>query len=90
VTPGPIVPAHELLGELLLDLGRPAEAHREFEATLRRSRIDSTRSPARRARPSSRATGRPTRTYYAALLTLGGGADTDRPELARAKQVIEQ
>ena len=33
VTPGSIVPAREVLGELLLDLGRPAEALREFEAS---------------------------------------------------------
>lgn len=35
VTPGPLVPARETLGELLLDLGRHAEALKEFEATLR-------------------------------------------------------
>ena len=34
VTPGPIKPARELLGEMLLQLKRPAEALVEFEATL--------------------------------------------------------
>ena len=34
VTPGAIVPARELLGEMLLELGEPAEAHSAFEATL--------------------------------------------------------
>ncbi|HWX56226.1 MAG TPA: hypothetical protein VN176_16675 [Verrucomicrobiae bacterium] len=34
VTPGPLTPARELLGELLLELKRPAEALKEFEATL--------------------------------------------------------
>ncbi len=34
VTPGPIVPAREQLGEMLLAAGRPAEALREFQATL--------------------------------------------------------
>ncbi len=37
VTPGAILPAREQLGELLLELGRPAEARREFEATLKRA-----------------------------------------------------
>jgi len=32
-TPGRLVPARELLGELLSELGRPAEALREFEAS---------------------------------------------------------
>jgi hypothetical protein len=34
VTPGPIKPARELLGEMLLQANRPAEALIEFEATL--------------------------------------------------------
>jgi len=34
VTPGPLAPARELLGELLLDAKRPGEALKEFEATL--------------------------------------------------------
>jgi hypothetical protein len=34
VTPGPIVPAREQLGELLLQQHRPAEAAREFKASL--------------------------------------------------------
>jgi tetratricopeptide (TPR) repeat protein len=33
VTPGRIVPARELLGEMLLELKRPAEALKEFEAS---------------------------------------------------------
>ena len=33
VTPGRIVPARELLGEMLLELRRPADALREFEAS---------------------------------------------------------
>jgi hypothetical protein len=34
VTPGPLAPARELLGDLLLALGRPAEARVEYRATL--------------------------------------------------------
>lgn len=34
VTPGAIVPARELLGEMLLETGKPAEAREAFEATL--------------------------------------------------------
>lgn len=35
VTPGPIAPARELLGEMLLEVRDPSLALREFEATLR-------------------------------------------------------
>ena len=34
VTPGPLAPARELLGDMLLDLGRPREALDEYRATL--------------------------------------------------------
>jgi hypothetical protein len=36
VTPGPLSPARELLGEMLLRLNEPAEALVQFEATLRK------------------------------------------------------
>jgi tetratricopeptide (TPR) repeat protein len=36
VTPGPLAPARELLGEMLLQMGEPAKALEEFEATLKR------------------------------------------------------
>ena len=35
ITPGPLAPARELLGEMLLDAGKPAEALTAFEAVLR-------------------------------------------------------
>ncbi len=34
VTPGPLAPAHEMLGEMLLGLRRPKEALAEFEKTI--------------------------------------------------------
>ena len=34
VTPGPLTPAREMLGEMLLELRLPSEALKEFEATL--------------------------------------------------------
>lgn len=36
VTPGPIKPARELLGEMLLEMDRPAEALAAFEVTLKK------------------------------------------------------
>ncbi len=36
VTPGPLAPARELLGEMLLLTKQPAEARKEFEATLKK------------------------------------------------------
>jgi carboxylesterase type B len=36
VTPGPLAPARELLGDMLLELGRPAEALAEYRSALTR------------------------------------------------------
>lgn len=36
VTPGPLAPAHELLGDMLMQLKRPAEARAEYRATLQK------------------------------------------------------
>jgi hypothetical protein len=36
VTPGPLAPARELLGDMLMDLHRPREALVEYRATLRK------------------------------------------------------
>jgi hypothetical protein len=36
VTPGPLAPARELLGDMLMELNRPAEATAEYRATLKK------------------------------------------------------
>ncbi len=36
VTPGPLAPARELLGDMLMELKRPAEASAEYRATLKK------------------------------------------------------
>jgi len=53
VTPGPLAPARELLGDMLSQLNRPVEARAEDRATLkkepnRRHALRSVRSPASR------------------------------------------
>jgi len=34
VTPGPLAPARELLGDMLIELKRPEDARKEYAATL--------------------------------------------------------
>jgi tetratricopeptide (TPR) repeat protein len=88
VTPGPIVPARELLGELLLDLGRPAEALKEFEASQTRepNRLRGYYGVARAAELSGDKA--KARAAYGQLLTLAAQADGDRPEVAQAKAFL--
>jgi tetratricopeptide (TPR) repeat protein len=88
VTPGPLFPARELLGELLLELNEPAQALQEFEASIHKepNRFNGAYGAARAAelvgnREKAKA-------YYAKLLALCEQADTERPALQQAKAFL--
>lgn len=85
VTPGSILPAREQLGELLLELGRPAEALKEYRTSLKRAprRLASLYGAARAAQ---RAGYDPAaRRYYAELLETTKGAEEPLPEVEEAR-----
>jgi Tfp pilus assembly protein PilF len=90
VTPGVIVPARELLGEMLLELKQPAQAMVEFEATLRTApnRFNALSGAARAAKLSG--DNEKAKTYYAELLANCQRADGDRPELQEARSLLAQ
>jgi len=86
VTPGPIKPAREMLGEMLLELGRPAEALAEFEATLTRepnrfrALLGAVRAAAGAGAPAKAAV------HRARLAAMTARADRPgRPELAEVR-----
>ncbi len=88
VTPGVILPARELLGEMLLELKQPAQAMIEFEATLRTApnRFNAIAGAAHAATLS--ADNEKAKTYYAKLLALCEHADGDRTELQDARSLL--
>lgn len=88
VTPGSVAPARELLGEMLLELERPADALAEFERTLEASpeRFRSLYGAARAAELAGEL-GR-AREYYAKLLDIARSADAERPELNEARRFL--
>jgi tetratricopeptide (TPR) repeat protein len=90
VTPGVILPARELLGEMLLELKQPAQAMVEFEATLRTApnRFNALSGAARAAKLSG--DNEKAKTYYARLLAICEHADGDRPELRDARSLLAQ
>jgi len=90
ITPGPIVPARELLGEMLLDLNQPAQALKEFETSHPKepNRFRGLYGAARAAELSGNMV--KARHYYTTLLVLGQNADTERPELQHAKTVLSK
>jgi len=90
VTPGVILPARELLGEMLLELKQPAQAMVEFEATLGTApnRFNSLSGAARAAKLSG--DNAKAKTYYSKLLAICDHADGQRPELQDARSVLAQ
>jgi tetratricopeptide (TPR) repeat protein len=88
LTPGPIAPARELLGEMLLQLNRPAEALKEFEQTLK---IEPRRfrTVAGAAKAATAAGDRAkARSYYSQLLTIAARGDRPgRAELITARRI---
>jgi tetratricopeptide (TPR) repeat protein len=90
VTPGVILPARELLGEMLLELKQPDKALVEFETTLRTApnRFNALSGAARAAKLSGN--DEKAKMYYTKLLAVCDHADGDRPELKTAQTVLAQ
>jgi len=88
VSPGRLVPARELLGEMLLEANRPAEALAAFEGSQKRepNRFRGYLGAARAAKAAGD-TAR-ARTNYQELVSLTAKADTERPEIKEAKAFL--
>jgi hypothetical protein len=89
VTPGPLAPARELLGEMLLQMNEPAEALQQFEATLKKEpgRFRSLSGAAHAARLSGNRV--VSQKYFSELLKVCVRADQPgRSELLEAQRAI--
>jgi len=91
ITPGPIAPARELLGAMLLQFHEPRLALKEFEATLtkepNRFRVVAGAAEAAVAAGDRAAA----RRYYGQLLEISTRADRPgRPELADARRSVRR
>jgi tetratricopeptide (TPR) repeat protein len=88
VTPGPLAPARELYGEMLLERGMARQALAAFEATKAKepNRFRGFLGAARAAEKlGDKATAK---ANYEKLLALAASADADRPEIAAAKTFV--
>jgi len=88
VTPGAVLPARELLGDLLLELGRPADAARAYAASLAQqpNRARSLFGAARAAELAGDV--RVARVRYREYLTLMEKSDGGRGELEIARGAL--
>jgi tetratricopeptide (TPR) repeat protein len=88
VTPGPLAPARELYGEMLLERGMARQALAAFDATKAKepNRFRGFLGAARAAEKlGDKATAK---ANYEKLLALAATADTDRPEIVAAKKLV--
>jgi tetratricopeptide (TPR) repeat protein len=88
VTPGRVVPARELLADMLFELKQPAAALKEYEQSQVRE-PNRLRGYAGAAQAADAAGEREkARRHYAMLLELARNADTPIPEVTRAKTFL--
>lgn len=87
VTPGPVVPARELLGTMLLELKQPAKALTAFQTALASApnRFNAVVGAARAALASGDV--KAAQKYYADLLAIAA-ADAQRPALQEARDFL--
>src|SRR4051794_36782343 len=85
VTPGRMLPARELLGDMLLEAGKPAEALKEYEASQLRepNRLRGFYGAARAAETAGNRD--KAVEYYKKLLALTKDADSNRAEITKAR-----
>lgn len=88
VTPGAILPAREMLGDLLNELNQPALALKEYEKSLETSpnRFNSIYGAARAAELAKN--NAKARAYYEQLMALTVQADSSRPELQQTRKYL--
>ena len=90
VTPGVILPAREMLGDMLLQMKQPAQAVNEFETVLRTApnRFNALAGAARAAKLSGNS--EKAKTYYAKLVSMCEHADGNRPEIEEARTLLAE
>ena len=87
ITPGEILPARELLGDMLLEMNRPEKARREYALALQRSprRLNSLYGSGRAAEMAGDRPG--AMKSYSELLEFAA-PDSSDPRLQRARRVV--
>jgi len=89
VSPGEVLPADELLGDLLLALNKPAEALEAYEVNLKGhpNRFNGIYGAAVAARQSGNSA--KADFYFKQLMVLVENSNSNRPEIAQAKEYIK-
>jgi tetratricopeptide (TPR) repeat protein len=84
------IPAREMLADMMLEMNRPEQAFAEYEADLKfnPNRFNGLYGAARAAELAGKSD--KSNQYYARLVKVCEGSNSDRPELSRAKALLAQ
>ncbi len=90
VTPGEVIPAQELLGDLLLAMNHPSEALDAYEKSLKRSpnRFNGLYGVAMASKQAGNL--EKARLYFEKLLEITKNSNSNRPEVREAKEFMQQ
>jgi hypothetical protein len=84
------IPAREMLADMMLDMNHPEQALAEYAADLKfnPNRFNGLYGAARAAEMAGKSD--KSNSYYARLVKICDGSNSDRPELSRAKSLLAQ
>jgi hypothetical protein len=84
------IPAREMLADMVLDLNRPEQALAEYQTDLKfnPNRFNGLYGAAQAAERAGKSEA--SNTYYAQLVKVCAGSNSDRPELSHAKALLAQ
>jgi tetratricopeptide (TPR) repeat protein len=84
------IPAREMLADMMFDMNRPEQALAEYEADLKfnPNRFNGLYGAARAAEMAGKSD--KSSSYYARLVKICDGSNSERPELTRAKSLLAQ
>jgi len=84
------IPAREMLADVLLDMNRPEQALAEYELDLKfnPNRFNGLYGAGKAAQMAGK--NDKSNTYYAQLVKICNGSNSDRPELSRARALLAQ
>jgi tetratricopeptide (TPR) repeat protein len=90
VTPGAVLPARELLGDMLVLMGMPGEALKAYEASLRvaPNRFNGLYGAGRAAELAGDLN--MAESFYSKVVQITIGVESDRPGLERAKAFLSE
>ena len=90
VTPGEVIPARELLADMLLEMNKPAEALKAYEEDMKRhpNRFNSLSGAAQAAEKSNNI--EKANTYYRQLIAVANSSGSNRHEIETAKLFLKK